>query len=94
MIDNAAAHALCPDLANRRREWLYPPVTAQSNGLQNHWKDVLERFPGACWVDITSPDVQTTGLSVVRVLAPGRFLADDDMLRPRIGGCIVPHPFG
>jgi len=94
MNDNAAAHALWPALAGSRARWLHPPIAARTNGPPKDWNDILRRFPGACRVDITTPDVDAACLKVVRVLAPGRILADDDALRPRIGGCILPHPFG
>jgi thiazole/oxazole-forming peptide maturase SagD family component len=95
MVDNALAHALRPELLGSRRRWLHPPVAVDiKNGHSSHWDEIRGRFPGACWIDITTPDVQQAGLRVVRVLAPGRILADDDALRPRIGGCGTPHPFG
>lgn len=93
MVDNALAHALRPELLSSRWRWLHPP-TVHRESQDSSWDTILARCQGACWVDITTPDVEHSGLRVVRVLAPGRILADDDALRPRIGGCGTPHPFG
>jgi len=94
MIDNALAHALRPELAANRRRWLEPARAVNGNYSSVSWEAVLASFPEACFVDITTPDVETAGLKVVRVIVPDRVLADDDYTHSRLGGDATPHPFG
>lgn len=94
MMDNALAHALCGPLAAARQTWLHPKANASLNARESSWAEIVADVPGACVVDVTTPDVAAAGVSVVRVLAPGRVTADDDALNPVIGGRTEPHPFG
>jgi ribosomal protein S12 methylthiotransferase accessory factor len=94
MVDHAAAHALCQGLLASRWHWLHPSKVAETGLKPKSWSDIISRAPGASFVDVTTPDVDAAGVKVVRVLIPGRVTADDDALRPRLGGCAIPHPFG
>jgi ribosomal protein S12 methylthiotransferase accessory factor len=94
MIDNALAHALRPELAENRRRWIEPAHVADGGGDSASWAAVFASAPEACFVNITTPDVEAAGLKVVRVLVPGRVLADDDYTRSQLGGDATPHPFG
>jgi len=94
MVDHAVAHAVCRGLAPSRWDWLYPQQVAGGIDRRVSWDEVVRRAPGACYVDLTTRDIERAGIRVVRVLVPGRVLTDDDALRPRIGGRSTPHPFG
>lgn len=94
MVDNALAHALRPELATNRRRWLEPTGVANGSNASISWAAVVDSIPDACYVDITTPDLDAAGIKVVRVLAPGRILADDDYTRSQLGGDATPHPFG
>jgi ribosomal protein S12 methylthiotransferase accessory factor len=93
MIDNAVAHALRPELIAARAAWLHPSrLAGPGRGLS--WQAVLRACRDAAYVDITTPDIRAAGLHVVRVVLPGRVIADDDALQRRLPGCAMPHPFG
>jgi thiazole/oxazole-forming peptide maturase SagD family component len=98
MIDNAMAHASWPHLSASRSRWLHPPrnVAAAPNG--KHWRIAgahnAAALADACYVDISTPDVEAAGLKVVRTLIPSRVVTDDDSFMPVLGGMDLPHPFG
>jgi ribosomal protein S12 methylthiotransferase accessory factor len=93
MIDNAVAHAVRADLRSVRDRWFNGREAAEA-GRSRSWQSILSELPNACYVELTTPDVAAAGLHVVRVLIPDKVLADDDCLRPRLGGDPTPHPFG
>lgn len=94
MADHAFAHAMRRDLVSSRSDWLVPQVTAGSASAIATWPSIVGSIPDACYVTISTPDVEAAGLTVVRTLIPRRVLADDDALMPLIGGLDLPHPFG
>jgi thiazole/oxazole-forming peptide maturase SagD family component len=94
MVDNAVAHAVCRDLQLVRRRWLSPHRAASRRTAVKTWRDIAARMPRACYVDLTTTDVEAAGLKVVRVVDPDRILSDDDAIRPRLVGEAAPHPFG
>jgi len=94
MVDHAGAHAVRRDLIASRQGWLRPNGRAETETKPGSWSDIIEKSPEASFVDLTTRDVEATGVKVVRVLIPNRVTADDDALWPRLGGCTTPHPFG
>ena len=94
MVDNAVAHAVCRDLRPFRQRWLSPQCVAGDGTAAEGWRNLAGRIPEACYVDLTTIDVEAAGIKVVRVLDPDRVLSDDDAMRPRLGGKAAPHPFG
>jgi thiazole/oxazole-forming peptide maturase SagD family component len=94
MVDNAVAHAVRRDLKLFRQRWLSPQRTASLRTDARTWRDLAARMPRACYVDLTTTDVEAAGIKVVRVLDPDRILSDDDAIRPRLVGETAPHPFG
>ncbi len=76
-----------------RRRWLEAPAL-EPRPDSRPVMDILDRYPDACFVDLTTSDIAAAGISVVRVLIPDKVLSDDDPLYSRLGGDLTPHPFG
>jgi thiazole/oxazole-forming peptide maturase SagD family component len=91
LFGHALAHAVRPDLRASRRAWTTaagdaPPETDTSID------EVLGRIPTAVAVDLTTSDVASAGLSVVRVLISGYDRAGLGGGRVDPEGAFLPQP--
>ena len=85
LAEHGLAHATRKELRSARRHWLAP------RGAHPKVRS-LRSTEEACMIELTPSDVAAAGLSVVRVILPGRVALDHDALDPFLPGNHVPHP--
>ncbi|MGZ6039973.1 MAG: YcaO-like family protein [Phenylobacterium sp.] len=86
-------HAVDPDLRAARAAWCDAgdPPEDVADGLA--WEALIRRIPDAVAVDVTTPDVRSLGLTVVRVVIPGCRGFEPIAGHSPLGGDPTPPPY-
>lgn len=90
--DHARVHAVRPELRAVRSAWLEPELPPPAKRASSCWQEVAGALPDCFYKDVTTSDVRSAGIHVVRAVVPSFVRLDHDALHPALPGSTAPHP--